>query len=185
MRDKHWRTSAFSCLIVHHDHGLSYPFPVSHFPLSCHGYMLGGKTHVQAPRCVLQVCCRLFAFANYGLTRCILPLLSKDLGAPALCTGSCSGIDHFPAQGCGQGPHLSLMMSTAGYCWHGEKEKELTRRMHILLCRQDCNEGMNWHHALTLVWLHLSSVEKSTSQSIPLPSVPVCIFLMYICSSVK
>lgn len=94
-------------LAVHDDHGLSYPFPVSHFPLSCHGYVLGVKRPAQASVGVLQVHCRLFALASYGLTRCILPLLSKDLGAPGLCTGACSGIDHFPAQGCVQGAHLS------------------------------------------------------------------------------
>lgn len=72
-------------LVEHHDHGFSYPFPVSHFHLYCHGYVLGVKRAVQAPKCVLQVQCELFAFENYALARCILPLLSKDSGSPGLC----------------------------------------------------------------------------------------------------
>lgn len=56
--------------------------------------------------------------------------------------GAWSGVDHLPAQGCVQRPHCSLMMSTAGYCWHQEKEKELTEG--CIFCSADRIEMKEW-----------------------------------------
>lgn len=208
MRENNWRKSAFSCtvVIVHHGHGLSYPFPVSHLPpsarLSCYGYVLGVKWCAQIPMCALQMGCRLSAFLvlKLWLDQVYTAFAVKRFRSflvSGLCTGTYSAIHHLPCSGMCLGAsfkphdeHGKLLMTL------GEK-KGTHRTMHAFcFCRQDCNERINcslfafhwahsWHHAIALVWFCLSSVEKSASWSISLPSLLVCILLMQICSSGK